>query len=420
MVGLRIPLCVGLFVATVGHSTDWDVVDFLIQNFSFVPNMAFSAGDKTGRKHTMVKGNFSMKKQIIMASSSKFPAGIAIAGAVVDGHLKFDTLANEVFPWWTTDETDVRSRVTLRHLLTFTSGMVSSDFADGGSKCINDMNDEPEKCARKIYEEFAYQGMGNMWVEPGTIWSYHSNHLQIAGSMAAKATNLTVKAVLEKYLIHRLNMTDTFWYGYPNPHLAATMVTTGDDYDKLLQAVLRYEIAPKAIIDQMEEDAYRHYPGLNFSFYPKDTSLGYYGHYSMCTYFECVSQSWGPTCENAGVHADPGAFGYWPLIDRSKEYYMQLVVYRPVTFPDDIMKKYHIPADALAALPGHCVGPLRFETGFFVEQALFNNSNGNDFQRRFDASTATDPDPLAPLCKLAELYPPPVSESTGSTAEVFV
>merc|ERR1712187_431881 len=103
---------------------------------------------------TFEKGTqVTMKTQIIMASSSKFPAAVAIAGAVVDGHPSFETKASEVFPWWTKDASDVRSRVTLAHLLTFTSGMMSSDFADCGTKCLSAANAsiyEPEDCAREI------------------------------------------------------------------------------------------------------------------------------------------------------------------------------------------------------------------------------------------------------------------------------
>lgn len=229
--------------------------------------------------------------------------------------------------------------------------------------------------------------------------------------MAAKAAGLTVQGLIEKYLTKRLGMKSTFWFGYPNPHLAASMITTGDDYDKLLQAVLTYTIANKTIIDEMEEDAYRYYPGLQFSGYPKDVNLGFYGHYSMCTYFECINQAWGPACEAAGVHADPGAFGYWPLIDRSKGYYMQLVVFRPVSFPEKIMEEYHLTQDSLAALPGHCTAPLRFETGYFVEKALGKSvSQPQERKHMLGAS----PDPLAFLCKLAEQYPPGFPPTTDS------
>jgi CubicO group peptidase (beta-lactamase class C family) len=394
----------------------WDVVDGIIANFSFIPSMAFSAGDSTGRKHTFEKGaHVNMRTQMIMASSSKFPAAVAIAGAVNDGHLSFDTKASEVFPWWTKNPFDVRSRVTLAHLLTFTSGMISMDFADCGTKCLslpNASQYNPEECAREIYEEFKHNGHDNHWVEPGTLWSYHSNHLQVAGPMAAKAAGLTVEALIEKYLTKPLGMTSTFWGGYPNPHLAASMITTGDDYDKLLQSILTYKILPKRIIDQMEEDAYRRYPRLKFAPFPKDTSLAFYGHYSMGTYFECISQKWNLLCELAGVHADPGAFGYWPLIDRSKGYYMQLVVFRPVNFPKEIMDKYKLTQDSLAALPGHCTSPLRFETGYFVEKALGKGlfAADNSSSPRSLSSAQADPDPLAFFCELAKQYPPQQSQ----------
>eukprot|EP00965_Chrysotila_dentata_P196506 6177618-Pleurochrysis_carterae.AAC.3 len=75
--------------------------------------------------------------QVILASSSKFPAALAIAGAVADGHLSFDTRAYELLEWWSSAADDLRSGVTLRHLLTFTSGLVSTDFGGAGIACLD-------------------------------------------------------------------------------------------------------------------------------------------------------------------------------------------------------------------------------------------------------------------------------------------
>ena len=41
-----------------------------------------------------------------------------------DGTLSYDDLASKHLKWWATDPRDSRSRVTLRHLLTFTSGFM--------------------------------------------------------------------------------------------------------------------------------------------------------------------------------------------------------------------------------------------------------------------------------------------------------
>ena len=63
-----------------------------------------------------------LREELLLASASKFPAACAIAGAVANGYLTFETKVSKVFAWWTNDPSDRRSRVTLRHLLSFTSG----------------------------------------------------------------------------------------------------------------------------------------------------------------------------------------------------------------------------------------------------------------------------------------------------------
>ena len=82
----------------------------------------FSAGDATGRKFSYAKG-VDPDRYLPLASASKFPAAVAIAGEIAAGRIGFETKAADVFEWWTTSPSDPRSRVTLRHLLSFTSGM---------------------------------------------------------------------------------------------------------------------------------------------------------------------------------------------------------------------------------------------------------------------------------------------------------
>ncbi|KAL1504327.1 hypothetical protein AB1Y20_010733 [Prymnesium parvum] len=344
-------LCLG--ASGVAASSDWAAVDALIERYKFLPNVSFTAGDTTGRLHTFRR---------------------AVADPAVP--LTFDTRISDVFDWWSSDPKDNRSLVTLRHLLTFTSGLVSADFGSCGIKCMDTTSASHaselpiEACAVEIYE------YGPWAVKPGTVWSYHSLHLQLAGAMAAKAAGMPLPDLLHKYLLDKLGMTSSHWIGNhggvrdPNPHLAAALVSTGEDYDKMLQAVLTYKVASKELLDQAETDAYRTYPNLTTARDPKDVGLEFYGHYSMCLYYECVGQPWGPKCEKAGVHADPGYFGYWPLINRQKGYYMQLVVERHVSLPPDIIKKYNVTTAMIGALSAQCVSPLRFNLTDPVEKAL--------------------------------------------------
>jgi hypothetical protein len=48
-------------------------------------------------------------------STSKWPSAMMIAGLVNDGTIEsLDDLASKYLTWWTTDQNDKRSRVTLR------------------------------------------------------------------------------------------------------------------------------------------------------------------------------------------------------------------------------------------------------------------------------------------------------------------
>lgn len=306
------------------NDNSWGVVRYILERYFPFENMAFSAGDASGRRFMFEKGRTRMSSELMMASASKFPAALAIARTVAEGHLTFDTLAHEVFPWWTQDPTDRRSRVTLRHLLSFTSGYYAND-AGGTVRC---MGMEPlislayssEECAREVYGRAPFE------FEPGSTWSYNSFHLQIAGAMAAKAANVTIQELLHKNLINALNLTSTSWVGGRNPLLAGSMQTTGDDYDKILRSYMSYDILPETVTSEMERDYLQGHVQIANS---STTLVRLLGHYSMCTYFECFFpklRDFTPRCNWSKIHVDAGLFGYYPLMDRARGTYMQIVV----------------------------------------------------------------------------------------------
>jgi len=401
-------------------SSYWKIVDSMVQQFEFLPHASFSAGDSKGRMHTFEKGSIKMNTQLRMASSSKFPAAVAIAGAVADGHLKFDTKVHEVFSWWADNLDDKRSNVTLRSLLNFASGLVCTGNSCG-AMCLNTGCTEynvhntscsvyysSEACAYEIYSKGPWQA------GPGELWSYHSAHLQLAGAMAAKAAKLPLNDLVKKYVLDKVPMPSSYWYvpaypghGVENPILAEWLITTGDDYDALLQAGLTYKILPKEIMDEMELDAFRYWPNLKYSPLPKDYDLQYYGHYGMATYFECIQTGgWSKACEDAGVHADPGAFGYWPLINRRKGYYMNLVSERHVKFPDWFTSKYGIRQDQVDSLPGHCNAQLRFGIQPYVEDALFGKKLTLGMKPQNDTRRLVGQDGGDWLCDQTKIYDP--------------
>ena len=332
----RILLTVATAAAVSPFSNDpWAPVRDIVssEDAIWVSNLSrgfvFTAGNASGRQFTYERGH-KASQRLLLASASKFPAALAIAGAVADGHLTFDTHAHEVFGWWSASPTDPRSGVTLRQLLSFTSGFYWDDPSSGAAKCMSSLDGSiifsPEECAKQIYERAPFK------YKPGTTFAYNSFHLQIAGAMAAKAAGISLQQLLHKYLIDKLQLKRTEWLLGQNPQLAAGMTSTADDYDVILRSYMAYELVPKAVADEMERD-YLSPPYASQICDWCDSLTDYFGHYSMSNWYECLHSwaggatsnvSWTPQCANDRIHMDLGLFGWYPLLDRKKGVYFQI------------------------------------------------------------------------------------------------
>jgi len=304
----------------------WAAVTERLETWPFMEDFAVTAGDaKSGRQYAFERGAFNLTRRVEVASSSKFPAAVAIAGAVADAFLSFDTKANEVFDWWTT--TDVRANVTLRHLLSFRSGFFAND-ASGDADCFDlGNNDTAEECAREIYEEAPFL------FAPGTTFDYNSYHLQIAGAMAAKSANLTVTELLRTYVLNEDTMPRSFYQGAENPMLAGALVTCADDYDTLLQRYLAHALVPEDVADQMEIDYLASSDVSNSSEFLVESL----GHYSMCTWFECLFNyrtGFRQQCAQRELHVDAGLFGWYPVLNRANDTYF-LIAQQDIPVPGE-------------------------------------------------------------------------------------
>ena len=156
--------------------------------------------------------------------------------------------------------------------------------------------------------------------------------------MATHATNRSIQSVLDTYLRKGLGMADTHC-SYtpkappgpstaprlepePNPDIAVCLNTTGRDYGAFLGGVLSYSSLPRAIIDESERD---YTPGDMAQF----DNYTLYGHYGFGHFLECFDsyEGYSSACRAARVHADPGAFGFYPWIDRRYGYWAQIVAF---------------------------------------------------------------------------------------------
>jgi len=264
---------------------------------------AVNVGDASGNLYTWVsKDGFTMQDRLEGASLSKWPAAVMISGLVNDGTMSYDDKPSKYLDWWTKDPQDSRSKVTLRHLLSFTSGYKKDTSA---GFCLGFL-----KCAEKLYEAATDYG------PPGERFEYLSIHLQFAGAMAVAASGKEITTLFEEYLYKPFNMTRTSWYPEREPQMATGIVSTGDDFEQLLSRLLTEKVLSKEVTTMMETDWTK--PPIHPS------GDGWFGHYGMGHWWECFGYS-KPSehaplpqrCLDYHIQAGPGEFGFYPMIDRS-------------------------------------------------------------------------------------------------------
>jgi CubicO group peptidase (beta-lactamase class C family) len=121
----------------------WEALRVAIDGFDLVPSVAVSVGDDRGELFRHTKGDTGFDTQMSIASATKWVSGVAIMRSVEEGFLSLDDLASTHLAYWTVDPEDARSRVTLRHLLSFASGM------SGSTSCPAELNFN--QCVRDMY-----------------------------------------------------------------------------------------------------------------------------------------------------------------------------------------------------------------------------------------------------------------------------
>ena len=298
-------------------------------------NYSVVVGDATGNMFTYNSGDFTMHTEIPTGSTSKWPSAMMFAGMVAQGHVNsLDDPVNKYLPWWTKDPKDLRSTVTFRMLLTFTSGLEAviresiltpnlqedggetehieaRNYDANGLRALGDPCDAKAGnitlCAQSIYNTVKLNGV------PGKTYAYNSYHLQLAAAVAVAASGKPIQHIVKDFFA-AYGMSES---SYPGrcPEFAGGLITTGSDYEKFLRGVLAYDPLPKSLVDESEQDATPFLDGYTL-----------YGHYAFGHFIECFDEiEFTKECAAANVHMDPGAFGFIPIIDRAKKYYVALV-----------------------------------------------------------------------------------------------
>jgi len=256
-------------------------------------------------------------------SFGKWPVAVALAGVVEEGALDWDTRANEVFSWWTTDKKDKRWGVTLRHLLTQTSGFSKSGTAAYHKLKLPCMNPAKaasfslQACARQIYENCMQLSA------PGHEFEANKFHIQIAVAMAAQKKGMDALELFENYLYKTVGMSMTHFVGRRNPCTAGGIQSNGVDMDKFLHGYMTYSFLHQSTIRELDtEYVQRRGVKVRTQGFPAYTPYAM-GHYSSRAYEAGCSKN---ITLDVDVQSARGSTGWRGYIDRDTGVYIAALV----------------------------------------------------------------------------------------------
>ncbi|CAM4309575.1 serine hydrolase domain-containing protein [Corallococcus exiguus] len=274
-----------------------------------VTSMGLAIYDAQDRKvYEQMLGDFTPDTRVAIASSSKMVSGTVLFDVIRQGLLSLDSTTGQVLGW-----TGDKANITLRHLLSFTSGLEPSNA------CTTRPGITLAECVAQI-------AAVPMKAPPGTRFDYGSTHLQVAGRMAEVVTGKTWNTLFTQTLATPLGLPSGVTYytaptqqlGTTNPLVAGGLRASMNEYAKLLALVYhrgRYAGLEKGTLALFALQSREPYPSVVVGNSPYQ-ELGYPYRYGLTAWLECTTPATG--CDSI---SSPGAFGFTPWLDRGAKYY---------------------------------------------------------------------------------------------------
>ncbi|WP_205520323.1 serine hydrolase domain-containing protein [Pyxidicoccus caerfyrddinensis] len=297
--------------------TQWDAVGALMEarvadaGLS-VPGLGLAVYDAQDRKvYEHMVGDFAPDRRVAVASSSKMVAGAVLFEVIRQGHLTLDSTTGEVLGW-----TGDKANITLRHLLSFTSGMQNEHL------CTLRADYTLADCVAII-------ATTPQVAPPGTRFDYGSTHLQVAARMAEVKTGKRWNDLFRETLAAPLGLPPEVTYftaprkaeGTSNPLIAGGLRTSMNEYAPLLALVFHrgsYAGLERGTPELFDAQTREPFPDVTIGNSPvKDLGRAY--RYGLTAWLHCDTPADG--CD---IISSPGAFGWTPWMDREAGYYAVL------------------------------------------------------------------------------------------------
>jgi len=257
-------------------------------------------------------GGYALDTRVRIASASKWLSALTIARLVEHGRMRWTDTVGQYFP----DVEPAKRGITLEQLFSHTSGLPGGD-----DFCMSNPLYTLATCANRILTQ-------PMIGEPGKVFSYGGNSMQVAGRMAEIATGEAWDDLFIAETVTPLGLTATDYAtastepGYvrnTNPRIAGGIRSTLEDYGKAVDMVLGWgcldgqadgvclpsrRFLAKATIEFMAVD--RTAGTVDVSRPPTSTGYGY-----------GLGQWIDPT--SPLIVSSPGAFGFTPWVDHNTQ-----------------------------------------------------------------------------------------------------
>ena len=304
-------------VAEDGPLDPWKRVRDML-GFADIGEFSFTVGTSEGVVFTHHKGGSTETTSYASASAIKWVTSAVILRLVEEGVLALDDHPQQYLTWWTSDPTDERSRVTIRQLLAFTSGLSGMPFGDGTPDCLEDADTTIDACAQEIYQS-------TFDFNPGEVYFYGPSHMQILASIAQAATGESWVDIYQSRIAQPLGMENTHynWPSTTNPRLSAGAVTTMQDFQRFAEAMLNNTYWPNTwdemVIDHTPTDS------VTMQYTPmSNPSRGW--HYGLGVWLECLNPDWEESCNTVDVMSASGMFGFHLWVDTARGHYAVLAM----------------------------------------------------------------------------------------------
>ena len=250
-------------------------------------------------------GNSSPSTLYRSGSTSKWVTATVILSLVKEGVLSLDDHPQTYIPNW--NSSGNLSKITLKDLLTFTSGLTKEPLclalkSYNFENCVENIANK-NKNAKVVGEEF----------------HYGANHLQVAGLMAIKASGKSSWQELFEDFKKETNLFPTAKYDLPslkNPRLSAGMHWNAKEYLAFLEALYNKNILTPQLITMMTTDQLNR---KNIGNSPAKFGMKEDWHYGFGTWIECHAAI--NNCTKTTKVSSPGIYGAYPFIDYEHHYY---------------------------------------------------------------------------------------------------